>query len=106
MATVDDLKMLVNDLTGNQSREKVADGAIFVSPEEAIMENVSLEDSSVGEGFKKTLYGSLDSIGQLNEIKTAEFTMSNINRRQNPAANEYNMEKMFYLTHKRHREDR
>ena len=100
MATVDDVKMLVNDLTGNQSNEKVMDGAIFVSPEEAIMENTSLEDSSVGEGFKKTLYGSLDTFGQLNEIKTAEFTMSNINRRQNPRAREYNIEKMYYLTHK------
>ena len=100
MAAVNDIKMLVNDLTGNQSNEKVADGAIYASPEEAIMENISLEDSSVGEGFKKTLYGWLDELGQLNEIKTAEFTMSNINRRQNPKSREYNMEKMYYLTHK------
>ena len=100
-ACIDDLKSSVNDMGGDvHDKELVADGAIYVSPEQAIMENESLLDRRVGDRFKKTLYGWQDENGQLNEVKCAAFTLSNNNRRQNPWSSTYNIEKAFYLMHK------
>lgn len=99
MAAVKDLEAPVNDLNAKEQDEKVADGSVYVSPEEALMEIESLQAQNASKNFSKNLFGEIDEDGCLNEIKTASFTMSNINRRQNPASRQINMERMFKLTH-------
>ena len=99
MASWQDVEASVQDLAGDEHNEKVADGAVYMAKEQAIMENWSLQDSSVGENFKKSLYGEIDRSGSLNEIKTAAFTISNYNRKHNPFSTSINMERMFKLTH-------
>lgn len=100
MAFCLDLNAGFFNLTGDTTEDIASDGCTWSSPYQAIMENNSLGAGRVNKEFKKAIFSMPAATGEMVEVKTATFTITNTIRKQNPYSKELNMEKMFRLMHK------
>ena len=95
IAVIDDKKETAYNYLGKNTRDKVQDGAGYASPYVSKQENESLREAAVGFGIKKTFLNYVDpETGVLREIKWAEFTITNRDRRASK-----HTERQFQLMH-------